>query len=407
MTPGTAHDSTPGALPIHAESPLHIPLVRHMMEDPHVTIFPRAIDLQWKYDEIIDRSVGGFSPQELSVFVGARSALAAWLAAPHQSIRPHNLADRAFTELQMAVHDYLHCWAYLAIDTLRPDLGFGTALVTPENLEDFAFCHTLSETAATVGLDYWYFARLNVNDVIDIGTSAGPLTNGYHDRHLREYRRWCPSFDVHQPGFFKHHARFYCDGRFRGFPLAAVDHSPLLLKWLNHEVKYGIRQRLFTRTWLKYLSEGRCTLDPRTLDRPIDIDADWKSSMIVALGEMLWDKVIHDKQHTFASAAAYCAKPKWSNGRRSGSNNFFLINVNELSDEELLLRAGGLPPDSFDMMVSQYLSAHRFSSFDPELIAPIAALRKQRDFGALVALLRSGERVKRDRPEPADVFFYG
>ena len=108
-------------------------------------------------------TLAGFNPFLRSLFYANNSALSRWLAGPYGSARDYNEGDHLVREVLFAVHDYLHCWSAAAIAVLAPRSRFDTGPILRDNLEDFVYCHLLTEAAATAGLDLGD-ARLVSND---------------------------------------------------------------------------------------------------------------------------------------------------------------------------------------------------------------------------------------------------
>lgn len=108
---------------------------------------------------------------------------------------------------------------------LAPWVRFDSGPILRDNIEDFVFCHLLTEAAAAVGLDYWYLSTFNLDERISLGTTLLNLTVDHHERYVSEYRRFCPGWDAQRPDFFSDIARFYCSGVFEGFDVRDVRQS--------------------------------------------------------------------------------------------------------------------------------------------------------------------------------------
>jgi hypothetical protein len=135
-----------------------------------------------------------------------------------------------------------------------------------------AFCHLLTEAAAVIGLDYWYLSQFDLNSAVPIGTSFRHVSVSYDVKHLEEYRRFCPDLRVEHPGFVRFLGTFYCTGVFEGFSPQDLKDSPLLYKWLCHELVYGRRQREYTRLWLQHLSGHDLGYEAgQSLTRPVPL----------------------------------------------------------------------------------------------------------------------------------------
>ncbi len=384
---------------------LRIPLLRHALSDPSVTIHRRAIDRQWAYERLVSISVGGFNPYRRAMYIAAESALADWLAGGCVDDREHNEADALMGELLFFVHDYLHVWAVAEIQQLRPELGFGAAPITPENFEAMVFCHLLTEAAATAGLDYWYLATVDLNEVTDIGTTYSTLTVPYHERDLREYRRLNPAWDAQTVDAFVALTRFYCSGAFAGFSISDIRRSALLHAWLNHEIRYGVNQRAYTRQWLAHLSNGAIAIAYEDSKGPVGCDAGWQRELTRALGERLWAKVKRDEAPV---ARPLPDAPCWR--RERVTPDFRFVNINALTDEE----RARLTRDEharlyFDLFAAQLLSRCSFRAFPQAKRRALRSCLRDKDVGALVELIEDPGVVKLKaaaaEAEPLDLMF--
>ena len=273
------------------ESLLHILLVKQAFSDTNFQFVERAIDSSWRYRNLVPISVTGFNPFEGAYYYGRNSRFALWLQNPFASAREINENDLLVREVLFMAHDYLHAWTYQAIDRLHPEIGVLSGQITTENIEDYAFCHLVTEAVATVGLDYWLLSERNVNSFCNIGSTQGPLTVGYREALLPEYRRFHPELRVQTPEFFKLIAEFYCTGEFPGFDAEDISRSHLLLNWLQHELTYGVTQRVISRSWLVYLAGDRIDLPAGRMDVPLDVDSDFRRMLLDELSELLWEKV--------------------------------------------------------------------------------------------------------------------
>lgn len=391
---------TPGKR-LHPESLLRVPLVRQMMEDPEIRLVPRAVDAAWRYRRIAPVSVVGFNPWIKSVFYASESLFAAWLADPYGSARAHNEDDLLVYEVLMAVHDHLHAWASLAIAALLPELRFGVGRITAANLEDHVFCHLLTEAVASGGLDYWYLATVDLNDVCDIGTRTRGLTSAYDERHLSEYRRYNPALDVQRVEFLGELTRFYCTGALRGFDLRAVRRSPRVHRWLVRELSYGARQRAYTRQWLAHLAGEELRHGPSQLEAPVACEAPWKEALVRDLSRLLWEKVKEGVAHPFG--AGWDARESWA-APASKPIDYRFTNYNALP---AALRAAPQhgPVDMFEYYFYQRVGRHRLATFDEELVKLFPSLIERRDVALVESVLRHQELLPEGRGEPRDLFF--
>ena len=273
------------------ESLLNIPLVKQVFADVSFRFIPRSTDVSWTYGRHIPITLTGFNPFEFAFYYGQDSRFAAWLDDPFSSARQFNDDDLLVREVLFMAHDYLHAWTYSAIHRLFPGLRVLHGAITAATFEDYVFCHLLSETVATIGVDYWLLCEREVNAFCPIGSTMGPLTVSYREARLPEYRRFCPQLEIQTPAFFRTLATFYCSGEFPGFDADDLRRSPQLLKWLRHELSYGVTQRALTRRWLAYLADEPIELAEQDACAPVSIDSPVRQQLIDELAVLLWAKV--------------------------------------------------------------------------------------------------------------------
>ncbi|HYO58668.1 hypothetical protein [Archangium sp.] len=367
-----------------------------MLLDPLVRFAPRAIDQRWHYERIVPVTLAGFNPFLRTLFYASNSALSRWLADPYGSARDYNEGDNLVREVLFAVHDYLHCWSAAAIAVLAPRVRFDTGPILRDNIEDFVFCHLLTEAAATVGLDYWYLSTFDLAEQIPIGTTLATLTVNYHERYVSEYRRFCPGWDAQRPGFFGELARFYCSGVFKGFDVRDVRRSPRLLKWLSHELSYGARQREYTRLWLSFLAAEELSDEPRERAAPVSFEEKWKQHLIHELGLVLFAKIKEDSDSGLALRTRN-EPPESPRGRRP---DFRFVNSNAVS---LTPEADALP-ESLHYYVLQRVTATVFDDLTGEARRAISRALRREEHEAVLRLIERAKRVVPVGAEPRDLF---
>ncbi len=382
---------------MNPESLLNLSLVRQMIEDPRVARRARAIDQRWSYERVVPVSMTGFNPYSEAVYYASHSAFARWLRDPAASARDENEGDFLVHEVFFAVHDYLHVWTVKLLQELVPARRFGRGQLEERDLEAFAFMHLVTEAAATVGLDYWYLATLDVNSVVPIGSNHDHLATEYRESDLPEFRRCDPSFEVQTPAFFSQLARFYCSGELHGFDVDDLRRSPKTYRWLRHELSYGATQRRYVRTWLRYLATGECARDSRRDSAAVAIDEPWQERVLAEVGRALWDKVKHDRDVSFTARAA---DEPWSAPRRERAD-FRFTNLNVLDDGALAAAAGDEVSASY--LAYQLLSRHDYAGVDPEMRRLLAEPVPRRGIGGLIRLCRDLERVAPEAEEPRDL----
>ena len=165
-----------------------LPMVRHALSDVNVQIIRRAMDASWGYETEIPQLNPGFNPFINKLFVASHSEVDNWLNHPTQDLRDLNEGDHLLKEALFLAHDYVHIWATRRIQTLCPEIGFGVGEVLPERLESYIFCQLIAEVAATIAIDYWYLARMDLEAVVPIGSTLTFLTTTYHQKY--EDDRW-------------------------------------------------------------------------------------------------------------------------------------------------------------------------------------------------------------------------
>jgi hypothetical protein len=370
---------------IHPESLLRIEPIRRMLADPEISLQSRPIDNRWRYERIVPLALNGFCPFAGEIYYAARSKLAQCLERPLASARPLNERDILLREALFLAHDYLHAWSYARIRELAPELGFGTTPITARNFEAMVFCHLLTEAAATVGVDYWYLATVDLNSVADVGTTLVGLTAGYHERHLAEYRRFCPSLTVQEPGFFERLARFYCTGRFPGFFRDDLRRSPILLAWLEHELRYGGLQRDYTRSWFAFLSEDGIELTDAARRAPVTCDERWQQDLMAGLGAALWALVVEGAPSggTGMPRDGVWASPA---GRAA---DFRFVNLASFDEPATVLRSGAIEEmdrAQIAYLMGQYLVGFDFDAFDPGKRARLRGILEAQKIGELLSI---------------------
>lgn len=372
-----------------------------MLADPYVALREVPVDKGWRYDGLLQSETTGFNPLLRAVFYGQRSAMANWLKNPLASGRDANVEDRLVGELFFAVHDYLHCWSYFAIQNLVPRLGFGTAPITRRNVEDFAFCHLLTEAVATAGLDYWYLSTVNLNEICPIGTRLEGLTVSYREEHLSELRRFEPGLEVQSPRFFGELSRFYCSGEFPHFDVRALKRSPVLLRWLDHELNYGERQREYIRRWLSYLSDDAVRFSKEELNAPVVCSRPWQSRLIEDLGRLLWEKVKGQTPHHFRPTSPMSAV--WRR-RDLTRKDFRFLSAQAFHDKDLSDAFEGEDREtSFRHFFVQFVSSHDSRGFEPALAKLFPDVVRLCDYKLAVALFKHTKRLTTSRKPPVDL----
>lgn len=383
---------------VHAESFLRIPWVEHALGNPAFALRARACDARWYYAKVVGEARTGFNPFGNEVYYAARSRFADWRPHAAGSSRLWNRDDSLVAELLFVVHDYIHGWGAALIRRLAPQLELGYGRLTPSNFEDLAFAYLVTEAIATVALDYWYLATLDLWTVVPNGTHLQDLAVAYSERRLDEYRRFRPDLVVQRPGFFAELARFYCMGELAGFDAADLDRSPALARWLRNEVRYGHTQRTGARSWLSYLSGIPQPTAAQGL--PFDCEQRWRRELLRNIGEVLWAFVRRGEEPKIVPLDA---SRVWRSPLSSPVDPRY-ININSMSEKELLF-FHRYPGDIaiFDVFLEQYISRFDYSSFDRDKLSLLPHIRAERDVRALIAVFGREPRVPIAKVEPRDL----
>lgn len=376
----------------HNESLLRIPLIEHVYFDESVKKVLRGLDERWTQSGLFGKkSLGGFSPYNGKVFVANHSALLKWWQDPFSSARLYNDRDQLLERVMFLVHDYIHVWTCMWIRKLMPALGFTEVPITEDNLEDFVFCHMLTETAATM-TDYWYFSTVNLNEICPIGTRMITLTVHYHERHRQEYLRYCPDLEIQTPAFFQKHNTFYCTGAFEGFSLTDIRESPMLRGWLEHEVKYGETQRIYTRQWLRFLGGLPHCEDVNELKKPLLLDQTWKQELASKIGSLLWEKIKEGKWHAVETEPSSA----WETPQNPDLD-FRFLNFNKVDQ---------LPKDFQQLALFQRISCIDFAKAPVEMVRLIKHMVAHGEKAwDLHPLLNKAPRLPASEYEPEALFF--
>lgn len=361
----------------------------------------RGIDQTWVEEKVLPQDFMGFAPHLGKVFYG-KSVAESWLKHPRVSARPFNEQDRLVKQALFLLHDYLHCWAYLAINELMPTIGLGYKPITRKNAENLAFCHLITEAVATVGLDYWFLGVHDINSFCDLGSEVKCLTVSYSVDNEDEYRRFLPGFTAQVPSFFGSVCEWYCLGKISGANGRSFATSPMTGGWLSKELTYGVRQREYTRRWLSHLSKEGSVFEVKDCAAPMKIDAPWKKRLIHDLGELLWEKVKLDKRHKMKRRYDPSEAWKAPSGR---AVDFRFSNLNSFGPDFLPQRE--LDAENFEFYFYQAVSALDFEAFDSELIKLFPVLKQSRDAKLVKSLFSRFDRIEGDGPEPRDLFMLG
>jgi hypothetical protein len=270
-------------------------------------------------------------------------------------------------------------------------------------LEAMVFCHVLSEAVATVGLDYWYLATVDLAEEVPIGTLQKGLTVSYSESLSSEYRRFNPDLNVPYPSFLEQLTRFYCDGVFVGFAIEDLHASPAIDAWVTHELTYGRLQRRYCRQWFAYLSPDDLRLTDAQLDAPVAYGAKWQKRLTSKLAERLWAKVKGGDMCT--SATQFQPGATWS-APLQREPDFRFVNLNRCSATLPPAMLNAMAEDSFEYLLRQYVVRFDYEAFPAEALGVFDLIREERDFSIGDRLLKDMKRLPVMAAEPRDLFFY-
>lgn len=385
---------------LHPESLLRVPIIKKVFTDLNFRLVARGIDAYWAYQKAIPITVNGFNPFQSSFYFGINSFFSRWLQRPFASAREFNENDLLVVEVLFMVHDYLHAWTYQLIAKIRPEAEIFSRSITDSNLEEYSFYHLLSEAVAVVGLDYWLLSVCDINDFCNIGSIKGPLTVRYFEANLSEYQRFCPDFQVQTPQFLRKIAHFYCTGKFPGFDAADLRCSPRLLRWLRHELKYGVTQRELTRSWLMFLAKEPIEMPEAKLSSPLIVTPEFEQ-LIEAVSMALWQLVKNNDDVCGVwnqPTVRRCSHP-------NRSPNFQFLNLNCWEPEKWRHLKFKNECKTFQYFLFQYLSAIPFASVPRERLKYIGLMERECDPQLVQLLMGDLPRLPGNREEPNDLFF--
>jgi hypothetical protein len=381
------------------ESLLQIPLVRAAIEDPGFKKVFRGVDQAWKDEGIIPVSIAGFNPYASAGLIAKKSALNDWLKNPSQSARTYNSSDRLVKQALFFAHDYLHTWAIAKIRELaQAEFSYGVDSIHKKNIEDYVFCHLLTEAVATVGLDYWFLSQVKLNEVCPVGTRVRCLTIGYHSDYDQEIWKFNSGMRINHPAFFEFMARFYCDGIFSGFKIDDLDQSPILMNWIDHEVMYGEKQREYARLWFSYLSKEGPEAFSNKPERALLIKKPWQNKLILEMGEALWLAT----RSSFMIAAAFDSSRLWQYADKRAPDPRFSNLLHY--DLKTMLKSASKGPDQDEKLTYlayQYVSQFELKKCALKIQNQVPDLIEKKDFKKLERMLKGIPKVPRSQAEPA------
>jgi hypothetical protein len=362
-----------------------IPLFKYILNQKKFPIVLRNVDARWNYYGI-SLGLNGFNPYLGKIFIAENSCLAEWIKGGKKNDRHHNIKDLLIREISFLAHDFIHAWSVQFLRTKLPSLDIGSCLITKENFEDLAFCHLLTEAAATVAIDYWFLSTMNIGKECNLGSDFKTLTVSFHESNSDEFKRFNPDFNAQTPEFLGHIARFYCNGIFTGYGIEDLEKSPIIRTWLEKEISYGNEQRISTRSWLSYLSNNKVTLKSTDLDKPIKLIKNWQKQIINELSIALWDLIknnidcLKDTKHITKQMGWHRSEelpidPRFTN----------LSRINQKHLKEISCTLSELN-SIFPYLISQFISAHDFDTFPETQMDTLSTLILRYDLQSIQSL---------------------
>lgn len=381
------------------DSLLRLRPVRHALLDPYFDLACRPIDCNWNYAGITLVMVG-YNPVYNNHFYSATSAFNDWLKDPINLGRALNHEDRLVKEVLLMAHDYLHSWAYRAIENLDPNVNVNQVPITRENIDDFVYIHLITEAAAVIGLDYWYLCVKNVNQRCSLGSLAGAQTVEYQEDYISEYRRFNPSLVVQHPDFFFRIVNLFCTSEFDGFSFDDLRKSPALFRWLVREMKATPCQLFNTRLWLSHV--GGFRLSDEELSQPLSAPTDKQRQLAEELGRLLWKKIKLGSHLFFAPKST---QQVWTY-KSSDDVDFRVVNLRRIPTKVYDWNSLRHPKENFRFYLQQYLSQFWCPVNQPfqaqeELKSELETIKQTFDQARLLKLGDKLEKVYPSQPDPA------
>lgn len=254
----------------------------------------RPIDIHWKYFGLIRNISSGFNPFESTIYIAKRSRLYQVMHRGPSVLKNQIQIDNFYYEFAFFLHDYLHLWSNSWASHYLSKLGIKIKSIK-DNFEDIVFIHLLSESVATVGLDYWYLCQTGVSDKFKLKTNFEALTVPYRSINDKIYKsRFDGKFQIKSLNFFHELSVFYCNGIFEGFSKRDLLSNDLIKSWISKELLYGKLQRKYIRQWLLYLSGDKKEWTEKKLTKEIILKP-WMYELINSIGKTLFDLVILKK----------------------------------------------------------------------------------------------------------------
>lgn len=397
--PRSPHDCSASAR--YGGIPQRVPLVGQMLSDPCTRLVERSVDARWWYECGLRPLNVGFNPHRSELYYATTSEVADWLRNPETDLRDLNQGDHLLRELMFLVHDYLHDWAGRLINELWPEVGFGRGRIDVATTDDLAFCQLLAEAAATVGLDYWCLACIDIERDLNIGSDFSTLTTTYHERHRSEYERVGATIPVQEPSFFAALCRFYCTGRFPGVDREVIRRSPRAKAWLAHELRYGRLQRVYTREWIEFLV-GERIFGSGERGRELPEWSARQQALVDEVGKTLWDMVKEGRVYLPSRVGE--PDGSWSSSALNPID-FRFVNANAVgADLRRVVENEGYVWSSTEVLKRQIVAQIDVDDLDAGQAGAIVSAAAGLSPTDLLALTARFRRFEPQKEEPYDLF---
>ena len=384
--------------------PFSLRMLDELVADKAIQFRFRGIDTGWHRFERLTVGVG-FNPLLRELYIPRESPLGRWCTKENaRDVRKLNQNDGLVYQLLFLLHDYLHLWGYGVIyDALPRKHHFLDGKITPANFDAHVFCQLVSEAVATVGLAYWWLSTTRLEDEMRVGTCIDHLTVTYHTKNDAEHRRFYTrarhDFETQRPSFFSDIATFYCTGAFLGFGRDDITRSPLLSRWLSHEVTYGETQRRYSRQWFQFLRDN-AAVEANASTAAVSLREPWKRQLIADVGNALWAKV---------KGTDHCPTPAYPRLVLQERPAIDLRFVNCRNEKEL--RAAATDPfvrkHQRNLWLAQTLARKRMDSTTESAIGDLRKLCKIDVWEPITAFVRDFEQVNEAKYEPRHLFQLG
>ena len=303
-------------------------------------------------------------------------------------------------ECLFLVHDYLHLWTVSELLGDMPHLKKDVIILDQNTIEDLEFVYMISEAAATVGLDYWYLSKTNINDICPIDTRVIGLTSPYREADIGRYQTFNKDFHVQDISFFNWIVDAYCTGDFYGFSVEDLKKDGKLRNWLEKEVTISNKQLHFIRLWLYYIA-GKVISD-KEYDAPIDLDKGNRRNLVERISKKLWN-ISQGKE--LPTMQPYNMQLKRADHLNYIDHRF--INIHALDNWRGLIDQDftSISTDQFKYFVAQYLSSFYYDPAVKVTKEQVDRMIHSKDVALLKKITQNLKPVESEESGPRDLVF--